>query len=104
MTIDPIAIRTEGGPDNGRYVYEFADGTSSVLTYFQGPGGVVTIDHTETPPKHRNQGVAGALVARAVEDFRIAGKKIIPACPFAYGVFRRHPEWSDLLLSEGRVA
>ena len=106
MAIDPDAVRIEGGPDNGRYVYDFADGTRSVLTYFERPVGVVTIDHTETPPRHRNQGVAGALLARAVEDFRIAGKKIIPACPFAYDEFRRHPEWSDLLLrdSESRVA
>ena len=106
MATDPSAIRVEGGPDDGRYVYDFADGTIAMLTYFEGPVGVVTIDHTETPPRHRNQGVAGALVARAVEDFRVAGKRIIPACPFVYGEFRRHPEWSDLLLpdSESRVA
>jgi predicted GNAT family acetyltransferase len=100
MAIDSGAIRNEGRPGGGRYVYDFPDGTRSVLTYFEAPVGIVTIDHTETPPKHRGQGFAGALVARAVEDFRAAGKKVVPACPFAYGEFRRHPEWSDLLLRE----
>ena len=106
MIVDPRAIRVEGGPDGGRYVYDFPDGTQSEMTFFEAPAGVVTIDHTETPPRHRGQGVAGALVARAVEDFRSAGKKVIPACPFAFREFRRHPAWSDLLVrgSESRVA
>ena len=98
MTIDPKAIRIEGAPDRGRYVYDLPDGSEAELTFFEQPPGVVTIDHTETPPKHRSQGIAAALVARAVEDFRAAGKKVIPACPFAYRTFRKHPEWSDLLL------
>jgi uncharacterized protein len=106
MIIDPRAIHVEARPDGGRYLYEFPDGSQSELTYVEAPAGVVTIDHTETPMRHRGQGVAGALVARAVEDFRAAGKKIIPACPFAYREFRRHADWSDLLLSEfgSRVA
>ena len=95
MAIDSDSIRVESGRGGGRYIYDFPDGTRSLLTYFETPVGTVTIDHTETPPRHRNQGVAGALVARAVADFRAAGKKIVPACPFAYSEFRRHPEWSE---------
>jgi predicted GNAT family acetyltransferase len=98
VRIDPKSIRVEGTPDRGRYVHEFPDGATAVLTFFEQPPGIVTIDHTETPRQHRGQGVAGALVARAVEDFRAGRKKVIPACPFAYRKFREHPEWSDLLL------
>ena len=47
--------------------------------------------------QHRGQGVAAALVARAVGDFRAAGKKVIPACPYAYRKFDEHPEWADVL-------
>ena len=100
MTIDPQSIRLENGSGRSRYVYDLSDGSQAVLDFFEVPAGVVTIDHTETPVRHRNQGIAGALVARAIEDFRTAGKKVIPACPFAYREFRHHPEWADLLVGE----
>jgi predicted GNAT family acetyltransferase len=97
MSIDPGSIRLEGGRGGGRYVHRFADGSEAELTFFERPPGTVTIAHTGTPPRHRGQGVAATLVARAVEDFRAAGQKVIPACPFAASVFAEHPEWSDLL-------
>ena len=100
MTVDPRSIRIERGDGRSRYVYDLPDGSQAVLDFFEVPAGVVTIDHTETPTKHRNQGIGGALVARAVEDFRAAGKKVIPACPFAYREFRHHPAWADLLVGE----
>lgn len=100
MSIDPAAIRLESWPTNSRYVYAFPDGSQAELQFFEGPPGIVTIDHTETPPKHRDQGVGASMVAHAVENFRAAGQKVIPACPFAYRQFRDHPEWADLLLRE----
>ncbi len=98
MNVDPQSIRIEAAPDRGRYVYDLPDGSQAELTFFERPRGVVTIDHTETPPRHRGRGVAAALVARAVEDFRAAGQKVIPACPFAFRKFKEHPEWADVLL------
>ncbi len=97
MTPNPRGIRHEGGTERGRYVHPFADGSEAELVYFERPPGVVTLIHTETPPQHRGEGAASALVARAVRDFRAAGKKIIPACPFAAAEFRRHPEYRDVL-------
>jgi predicted GNAT family acetyltransferase len=32
-----------------------------------------------------------------VEDFRAAGKRVIPACWFARQQFQEHPDWADLL-------
>jgi predicted GNAT family acetyltransferase len=57
----------------------------------------IIIDHTEVPEAFRGQGAGLALVSRAVEDARAAGKTIIPLCPFAAAQFRRHPEWRDVL-------
>jgi predicted GNAT family acetyltransferase len=100
MAIEQRSIRLENGSGRSRYIYDLPDGSQAVLDFFEVPQGVVTIDHTETPVKHRNQGIGGALVARAVDDFRAAGKKVIPACPFAYREFRLHPEWGDLLVGD----
>jgi predicted GNAT family acetyltransferase len=101
MPADRQKVRLENGSGRSRYVYDLPDGSEAVLDFFEVPAGVVTIDHTETPAKYRNQGIGGALVAHAIDDFRAAGKKVIPACPFAYREFRLHPEWADLLVGGG---
>ena len=97
MTIDPDDIQLESGPLGGRYLYRFADGSHAEMTYIEQQAGVVTITHTGTPLQHRGQGVAAAVVARGVADFRAAGKTVIPACWFAREQFETHPEWADLL-------
>jgi predicted GNAT family acetyltransferase len=97
MTIDRGAIRLEKGNGRGRYSYRFADGSEAEMDYVEDAPGVVTITHTETPRQHRGNGVAAALVTRAVEDFRAAGLKVVPACWFARGMFEAKPKWQDLL-------
>lgn len=97
MSIDKPAIQLERTAEHGRYVHRFDDGSEAELTFFERPPGLVTVDHTGTPPQHRGHGIAAALVERAIADFRSAGKKVIPACPFVYKQFKEHPEWADLL-------
>ncbi|MFT3974201.1 MAG: GNAT family N-acetyltransferase [Amaricoccus sp.] len=100
MAIDPSEITFEDGGSKGRYVYR-ADGAEADMTFTRAGEGLVIIDHTGVPDAFRGQGVGAALVARAVADFRAAGKKVLPLCTFAAAQFRRHPEWSDLL-QDGR--
>jgi len=96
MAIDPNDISLEDGGSKGRYVYR-ADGTEAEMTFTRAGEGLVIIDHTGVPDAFRGQGVGAALVTKAVADFRAAGKKVLPLCPFAAAQFRRHPEWTDLL-------
>ena len=97
MSIEPSRIELARSASGGRYSYAFADGSAAEMAYVERQPGVVTITHTGTPQQHRNRGVAAALVARAVSDFRAAGQKVIPVCWFARDQFRAHPEWSELL-------
>lgn len=96
MTIDKGEITVEQTEAKGRYTYA-AGGEAAVMTFALAGDRLVIIDHTEVPGAFRGQGVGVALVERAVEDARAAGKKIIPLCPFAASQFRRHPEWADVL-------
>jgi len=89
-------IELEEGGSKGRYVYR-ADGAEAEMTFSKAGEHMIIIDHTEVPDAFRGQGVGARLVARAVEDARAAGKKIIPLCPFANAQFRRHKEWADVL-------
>lgn len=97
MTIEASRIELEKSASGGRYVYGFPDGSAAEMTYVERQPGIVTITHTGTPRQHRGQGVAAALVARAVGDFRAAGQRVIPACWFAREQFEAHADWSDLL-------
>jgi predicted GNAT family acetyltransferase len=97
MTIAPQDIRLETGAGRGRYVYTFTDGTQAEMLYVERQPGIVAITHSETPWRHRGQGIAAALVAHAVGDFRAAGKKVLPLCSFARQQFREHTDWADLL-------
>lgn len=60
--------------------------------------GVATIDHTFVAPSLRGQGVAGQLLAAAVERLRSMDLKARPTCSYAVKWFADHPEHADLLL------
>ena len=55
------------------------------------------IEHTEVSDELKGQHVGQQLVHTAVEYARKHNMKIIPLCPFAYSVFKRKPEYSDVL-------
>ncbi len=90
-------IRHEESGSKGRYFYSAEGGPLAEMTYSVAGSAMIIIDHTEVPEAYRGQGVGQALVLRAVEDMRRAGKKIMPLCPFAAAQFRRHPDWQDVL-------
>jgi predicted GNAT family acetyltransferase len=103
MAIDPGDILREEGESKGRFVYRVGEDEAE-MTFSKAGAALVIIDHTEVPDAFRGQGVGQALVARAVEEFRAAGKKVLPLCPFAASQFRRHPEWGDLLQQRSATA
>lgn len=90
-------IEFEDNGGKGRYYLSAPGSEQAEMTFTKVGEGKVIIDHTEVPDAFRGQGAGAALVTRAVEDFRAAGKKVIPLCPFAAAQFRRHPEWADVL-------
>ena len=102
MSIDTSDIRHERTPRGGRYVYRFEDGAEAVLDYVNQGDGVVAMTHTGTPPRHRNKGVAEAIVRFAVAEAREAGTKIVPICSYVAALFARNPDWADLRASRTR--
>lgn len=86
-----MTIEREEGATTGRYFCAAEGRPIAELTYSVAGERLIIIDHTEVPEAYRGQGVGVALVARAVEDMRAAGPKIMPLCPFAASQFRRHP-------------
>jgi predicted GNAT family acetyltransferase len=81
----------------GIYFMRLASGEKAEMTYTRVGPELAIIDHTGVPPAYRGKGAGLALVARAVADFRAAGTKVMPLCPFAAAQFRKHPDWADVL-------
>lgn len=55
------------------------------------------IEHTEVRDELRGKNVGNQLVDKAVEYARTHSLKIIPLCSFANAVFKKKPEYADLL-------
>jgi len=57
------------------------------------------IEHTEVDDELRGQNVGYQLVHTAVEYARTYNMKIIPLCPFANALFKKKPEFADVLFT-----
>jgi predicted GNAT family acetyltransferase len=56
------------------------------------------IEHTEVSDELKGQNVGYQLVHTAVGYARTHAIKIIPLCPFTNAVFKKKPEYADVLL------
>jgi predicted GNAT family acetyltransferase len=93
-----MRIEIEETESKGRYVMVDEDGVRGAeMSYSRAGASLLIIDHTEVSDAWRGSGAGAQLVARAVEDARASGRRILPLCPFARSQFDRHPEWRDVL-------
>jgi len=58
------------------------------------------IEHTEVDDELRGQNVGYQLVHTAIEYARKHNMKIIPLCPFANALFKKKPEFADVLYTK----
>jgi uncharacterized protein len=70
------------------------------MTYTMTSPDKMIIEHTEVSDELRGQNIGYQLVHTAVEYARTHKIRIIPLCPFANSVFKKKPEFSDVLLNK----
>lgn len=89
----------------GRHRFELAiDGEVAAFSEYNVLQGALLFTHTEVQPAFEGRGLAGKLVAFALDDVRKRGLRVVPACPFVSGYIRKHPEYLDLVSEESRRA
>jgi uncharacterized protein len=93
------AIEHQARQADGRYVIKVEDHEAE-LTYSRTGDGRMVIAHTYVPTALRERRLGVALVARAVQDARSQGLKIVPICWFARAEITRRAEWHDVLADE----
>lgn len=67
------------------------------MTYTKAGNTRIIIDHTEVDPSYNGKGVGLELFRTLIQHAREKGWKVLPLCPFAQAMFRKHAEYNDVL-------
>ena len=86
--------------NKGMFFVETDDNILAEMTYNLPSPDKMIIEHTEVSDELRGQNVGYELVHTAVEYARTHHIKIIPLCPFASAVFKKKPEFADVLFKQ----
>jgi uncharacterized protein len=70
------------------------------MVYSMPSAGKMIIEHTEVSDELKGKNVGYQLVHTAVEYARTHNLKIIPLCPFTNSVFKKKPEYADVLYTQ----
>jgi predicted GNAT family acetyltransferase len=81
----------------GMFFVSNEDTILAELVYSMASHDKMIIEHTEVDDSLKGQSVGYQLVHTAVEYARTHIMKIVPLCPFANAVFKKKPEYADVL-------
>jgi len=62
--------------------------------------GRITFTHTEVDSSFEHHGVAGRLIAAALDDARARALAVVPRCPFVADFIEHHPDYADLVAAD----
>lgn len=92
-----MEIKHKDDGSKGSFYIEVDGQREGQMTYvWAGPDKII-IDHTEVSDVLRGKNAGKQLVHKGVEFAREKGIKIMPLCPFATVIFKKTPEYSDVL-------
>ena len=93
-----MEIQNKKAGTKGMFYVENDKTTLAKMVYTMPSSDKMIIEHTEVSEELKGQNVGFQLVKAAVEFAREQNIKIIPLCPFANSVFKRKPEFADVLM------
>lgn len=83
-------------PERNRYEIT-ADGRLAGFCEYTVTDGLITFTHTEVFGEFSGRGLAGTLVAAALDDVRRQGLRARPLCPYVAAYIKRHTAYADLV-------
>ncbi|MDZ4795995.1 MAG: GNAT family N-acetyltransferase [Bacteroidota bacterium] len=92
-----MLINQQQSGHKGSFYIGEQDNVLAEMTYTMPSPEKMIIDHTEFSDELRGQHAGSQLLYLAVEYARTHHIKIIPLCPFAAAVFKKKPEYADVL-------
>ena len=88
-------------PDRSRYTIT-VDGEPAGFTSYRRGDDVTDFVHTQIDDRFEGQGLAGRLIAAALDDQRRRGLQVLPHCPFVEHYIAKHHEYADLVPADRR--
>lgn len=82
--------------EQSRYEVHQGGETVAIADYVKSPD-TVSFTHTETFAGHKGQGLAGAMIDRALRDARAEELEVVPFCSFVADYVNEHREFLDLV-------
>jgi predicted GNAT family acetyltransferase len=98
-----IEIKQTGNEKKGSFYADVDGKHAGVLTYVYSDADTFIIEHTEVNEAYEGKGLGRKLVDAAVSFAREKGFTIIPLCPYASSVFKKTPEYSDVLAANVQI-
>ncbi len=86
--------------DKGYFFVEVDGNKLAEMIYNMPDSEKMIIEHTEVNDELRGKNVGYQLVHTAVEYARSHHLKIIPLCPFTNAIFKKKPEYTDVLFTQ----
>jgi predicted GNAT family acetyltransferase len=96
MVQDAQPVRVVDNPDRHRFEIYLAETLAGHAVYRLGDGEIIFV-HTEIDPNFEGRGLAGRLVAAALDSARERALAVVPVCPYVSGYIAKHPEYKDLV-------
>ena len=82
---------------NGSFYIEVNNQKVATLDYVMAGDIKMIIEHTEVDDSLKGQGIGKKLLEKLVEYSREKQLSVMPLCSFAKVVFKKTPEWQDVL-------
>ena len=92
-----MVVKNKKVGTKGMFYVENDKTIQAKMVYTMPTPGKMIIEHTEVNDELKGQKVGFQLVKTSVDFARANDIKIIPLCPFANSVFKRKPEFADVL-------
>jgi hypothetical protein len=87
--------------EQSRYEVHLDGETVAIADYVKQPG-IVSFTHTETFDGHKDQGLAGRMIDRALREAQAEGLEVVPFCSFVAAYIGDHAEFLDLVPTDRR--
>ena len=101
---DDVSVRDH--PAAHRCEIWVGDERAGLTVYDDRGGGVVAFTHTEIEPRFEHRGLAGRLIAEALDTAHDRGWQVLPECPFVRAYLQKHPDnpdYADLVPAAARA-
>lgn len=82
--------------------FELAVGDAVAVAHYHRRGDELVFTHTEVPESLSGKGVGSTLARGALDAARAGGMRVVAHCTFIAGYIQRHPEYQDLLETNGQ--